>query len=309
MESRRRFLTIGLFLFTLALGPVGTYYATPRAGVNSVSELWLDVSLGPPLVGWFNRVARPEDIARVESVEQIGLLAEIRTGRRLVVFKSAAEAERRLPLVATDIDIVGYNLEHSPATPAEEQADPVGSVQRMQALARRYDLALALGPDHDFALDNGPAMASYVDLFILQVQRSQQDPQAVRAFVLPLVAQLRQANPAVAVSVQVRTEGDVVALVDLIDSLKGDLDGVSILTSPTTTETAEALVNELRSRNATPPAATATPPPAAPAVTVVETLPPNFWPLWAMSVVAALLVGAILGGLLTLLLQAAQRRR
>jgi hypothetical protein len=215
---------------------------------DAVHHLWLDISLGPPLIDRFNRLAQPEDIARVEHAEEIDLLDQVTVGRKLVVFKSVAEAERLVPGLADRIDIIGYNLEHGPITPADEQAGPVGSVQRMHNLAHQYDLTLAFGPDHDFALSHGVAVAPYVDIFVLQVQRVQTQPATVFDFVLPLTEQLHEANPDLEISVQVRTEGDVDAIADLIESMQGDLDGISILTSPDTVETAEALVTELRIR-------------------------------------------------------------
>ena len=215
---------------------------------DSVGDLWLDVSLGQPLVDWFNRTARPNDIARVEQTREIDLLDQVTVGRKLVVFKSFAEATRFLPRIADRIDIIGYNLEQGPMYAPDEQADPVASVKRMHELAQQYHLALAFGPDHDFAVSYGPAVAPYVDIFVLQVQRVQTEPSTVFAFALPLIKELRQANPDLQVSVQVRTEGDVVAIADLIDSIRDSLDGVSILTSPETVDTAEALVTELRTR-------------------------------------------------------------
>ena len=86
-------------------------------GTDSVRDLWLDVSLGPPLIDWFNRVAHPDDIARVDHVKQIDLLEEITVGRKLVVFKSIDEAENFVPRLADRIDIIGYNLEHGPGYP------------------------------------------------------------------------------------------------------------------------------------------------------------------------------------------------
>jgi hypothetical protein len=225
---------------------------------DSVRDLWLDISLGPPLVEWFNRVARPDDIARVERIQQIGLLSEITAGRKLVVFKSVADAEQLVPMLADQIDIIGYNLEHAPVTPPGEQADPLSSVQRMHDLAREYDLLLAFGPDHDYALSHGAAVAPYVDIFVLQVQRVQTEPQTVYEFTQPLIAQLREANPDLEISVQVRTEGDVIAIVDLIEAIEDSLDGVSILTSPETVDVAEALVTELRTRQASAPGSAAT---------------------------------------------------
>lgn len=232
-------------------------YAAPPTQVDSVRDMWIDVSMGAPLVDWFNRTARPDDIARVENIAQIELLDRITVGRKLVVFKSVDDAERLVPEIANQIDIIGYNLESGPANPLEEQENPVESVQRMRELADHHGLLLAVGPDRDFALTNGPEMAPYVDIFVLQVQRAQTDPFQVRNFVEPLAAQLREANPDLQISVQVRTEGDVVALVDLIASLQEQLDGVSILTSPETVTIAEDLVHELRTWTPATPTATA----------------------------------------------------
>ncbi|MDX1414839.1 MAG: hypothetical protein R3293_11660 [Candidatus Promineifilaceae bacterium] len=220
--------------------------AEERAVETGTADLWMDMLIGPPLVPFFNSEARDDDMARVDHPTQVGQLAGITTGRKLVVFKSLAEAEQYLPLMADQIDIAGYNLEHGPVTPPEEQADPVGSIQEMRALADNYGLDLAFGPDHDFALSHGPAMAPYVDYFVLQIQRQQTNPPVVQEFVTTIVPQLRDANPDLQISAQVRTEGDVQAIVALIDSLLPYLDGVSILTSPATVEIAKELVLALR---------------------------------------------------------------
>lgn len=248
----RRFILL-LIAFVLMLG---WWPAVPaEADVSSVRDLWIDISMGEPLIDWFNQTARPNDMARADHFSQAGLLEEVTAGRRLVVFKSVTEAERQLPRLADTIDAIGYNLEHGPAYPAEDKADPVGSVQQMRQLADQYGLTLAFGPDHDFALSHGVQIAPYVDIFVLQVQRVQTSPPQVHDFVVPLSTQLRDANPDLQLSVQVRTEGDVVAIVDLLDSLKPHLDGVSILTSPETVEIAMALGTELRTR--TPPTSVA----------------------------------------------------
>jgi hypothetical protein len=119
----------------------------------------------------------------------------------------------------------------------------------MRRLADEYDLELALGPDHRFALSDGVAMAPYVDIFVMQVQLVQTEPARVRDFVIPLAEELRQANPDIRISAQVRTEGDVDEIVDLIASMRDSLDGISILTSPETVDIAEDLVDTLRARS------------------------------------------------------------
>lgn len=225
--------------------------------LEALDGLWIDMSMGPEMINWFNEHARPDDIARADHVSLVDLLDKITTGRRLVVFKNVSDAEQLLPHMADKMDIIGYNLEHGPSNRPDEQADPVGSVRRMRALADEYGLQLALGPDRAFTLSDGVAMAPYVDMFVLQVQRVQQEPEVVRSFVLPVVRALRTVNPDVEVSVQVRTEGDMAAVAKLIASMEDELDGVSILTSAETTATAEQLIAELR-----PPAAA--PQPVAP---------------------------------------------
>ena len=251
MRKIKLLLVVSLLIFgtsSTSLAQAALLQRLDLLRADSVRDLWLDISLGPPLIDWFNRVARPDDIARIEQVKQLDLLEDITVGRKLVVFKSVDEAEHFVPEIADRIDIIGYNLEHGPGYSSSEQADPVDSAKRMHDLAQAYDLLLAFGPDHDFALSDGAAVAPYVDIFVLQVQRVQTEPDTVVDFVLPLTRQLRQANPDLEVSVQVRSEGDVVAIVNLIDYIKDSLDGVSILTSPETVEVTEELVTELRTR-------------------------------------------------------------
>ena len=299
MPEIKLFLIIALLLSSImpSLKLPALKSLTPAPQVESVSQLWLDVSLGPPLVEWFNEVARPDDIARVERVEEIGLLDGVTIGQKLVVFKSAAEAERLVPTIANQVDMIGYNLEQGLANPADEQADPVGSARRMQALAQRYGLKLAFGPDHDFALSDGVAVAPYVDMFVLQVQRVQTESDTVRDFVLPLASQLRQANPHLEISVQLRTEGNVEGLVDLIDSMKTSLDGVSILTSPETVETAMALITALQTRTTSDPRAVPTLPVPEAAPAIIQGVRPTW-----LHVGGALIVGAIGGAVATALL-------
>jgi hypothetical protein len=142
--------------------------------------------------------------------------------------------------------MIGYNLEHGPTNPLAEQKDPIGSVQRMRALADHYGVPLAVGPDHDFVLSHGVQMAPYADQFVLQVQRVQDQPELVESYVISTADALRHANPALQVMVQVRTDGDLDALVTLLERLKPHIDGVAILTSYETTDFATALWNRLR---------------------------------------------------------------
>lgn len=262
-----RFL-FGLGLFGLALIIMLTTAVIPTTHAQEedpLTNLWIDFSLGTPLIEAFNAVARSNDIARVEHISQIDMLSQVTTGRKLVVFKSAADAVRLIPHIADEIDIVGYNLEHGTANPLNEQEDPIGSIRELRSIADEYGLQVALGPDHSFALSHSTAMAPYADMLILQVQKVQTDPETVLDFVRPIINNVRRANPDIEISVQIRTEGDVTELLDLLTQLEPDLDGISILTSADTVEFAEELLTELRPEplpTTTPLPPTATPTPA-----------------------------------------------
>jgi len=220
--------------------------ATPHPVDPRLANLWFDMSMGSQLVSIYNKYARPNDIARADHVSLVDLLDKVEVGRRLVVFKNAADIEELVPRLVGRMDIIGYNLESGPANRPDEQADPVGSIRRVRAVADQYGMQLAFGPDRAFALSHGVQMAPYADIFVLQVQRAQTEPETVREFVVPLVAQLRQANPNLEVSVQIRTEGDVTDLADLMLSMDGSVDGVSILTNDETSAVASSLMMELR---------------------------------------------------------------
>jgi len=236
-------VTLSLLLLTVGAAAA---FASDSAAEETIGDLWIDLLIGPPLVQPFNHVAREDDLAHVDRPEQLGQLQEITPAQKMLIFRSVVEAEESLPDAAAQIAVLGYNLEHGPGTPPEEQTDPLGAIQQMRDLADQYDLKLALGPDHDFALSHGPAMAPYVDYFVLQVQRRQTEPPVVLDLVSTLVPQLRAANDQLQISVQVRTEGDVDALLNLLETLLPYIDGVSILTSPQTVDTAVELLQCLR---------------------------------------------------------------
>ncbi len=213
---------------------------------SELSSLWIDLSLGPPLLDLFNQTAKSDDIARVEHISQLGLLRDVTAGQKLVVFKSADDAIRLLPHIHDELDIIGYNLEHGPANPLSEQEDPVGSIIRLREAAEEYGLQVALGPDHNFAVSDAVAMAPYADYLILQVQKVQTEPDTVYDFVLPIIEGSREANPDIEISVQIRTEGDVDDLLEMLSPLQKNIDGISILTSEETIDFSEKLMGKLR---------------------------------------------------------------
>jgi hypothetical protein len=245
-------LALWTCLLLMAMAAPAPLFAQQLTPEEEVDQLWIDVGLRPQLVEDFNKMARPQDVARADHPSMIEVLDGIEVGRRLVVFKSVVDAEQLLPHIADRFDIIGYNLEHGPSNRPDEQADPVGSVIRMRELADQYGKQLAMGPDRSFAVTDSVAMAPYVDMMILQVQRVQTQPTTVRDFVEPLAEQYRRVNPDIEVSIQIRTEGNVEQLYDLIASMTDTLDGVSILTSDETVAVGMDLLDEFRPNGAAP---------------------------------------------------------
>lgn len=234
-------------LFILLIFVSLTFAGHVTANDNEeLPDLWVDLSMGAPLIDLFNERARPEDIARVEHISQLDLLDGVTAGKKLVVFKSAADAIRLLPHIHEDIDIVGYNLEHGPANPIFEQENPLESIQQLREVTDHYGLELALGPDRRFAQSDGAAMAPYADYFIFQVQKVQTEPDTVYEFVEPLIDDVRRANPDIQISLQIRTEGDVSQLLDLLSPLQEKIQGISVLTSEETLPVTEEIMETLR---------------------------------------------------------------
>ena len=220
--------------------------------------LRLEMSISPPLLSLYNRVAGPSDIARVDHPRDIALLAGVTSGQRMAVFKSAALAAQLAPRIAGQVEIIGYNIEHGPLNPLDEQADPVAAAQALRRVLDPLGLKLAIGPDHDFALSHGVALAPLADQFVLQIQRVQEQPGVAADFVDGMATALRAANPDLEISVQVRTDGDPAQVAALIDTLADEIDGVAVLTRPDGVDEAESMVAAIR------PEAASRPPDAAP---------------------------------------------
>ena len=241
---------IAVLLLSAAIAP-RQIEAESRPAVGQLGDLVFGLRITPGLVDWFNQNARPNDVAAI-TPQETAILDRITAGKKQVLFASAAVAEQIVPTLAGKIDIISYDLEHWPQTPQDEQADPVAAIKRMRALADQYSLQLTVGPDRQFEQQYGTQLAPYVDQFGLQVQRLQTDPQAVQSFAVPLIQQLRQANAKLKIVAQVRTEGGVDALLPLVDSIKGDIDGIGILYTPQTVPVVKDFVARLRSGQPVP---------------------------------------------------------
>ncbi len=198
------------------------------------------------MAAYFNRTARPLDIALIPAA-QLRFLPAIESGRVRVGFASWEEAERRLPELADQIDIIAYNPEHWAQTPAAERADLPATVRRAADVARSYGLTFMVSPDRRFAADHLADIAPYADMIGLQGQRLQHDPQGFASWARELIAIARAANPNVQIFVQVgATQGTSAQMLAAIETIAGQIDGISIWTNARTFPILEQFIVSLQ---------------------------------------------------------------
>lgn len=214
--------------------------------VEPWTDLWFSLSMNPAVVDWFNEVARPQDIASA-GLGYVDLLDQVHSGRRQAAFESVAEAQATTPGLADRIDLVYYDLGPWPEVSAEEQEELLATVRALQQLVQTYDLGLALGLDWRVASTSGSELAPYADLIILQAQRVQDDPSLVSELIVPLVQELREAEPDLELGVQLRMGDSLEVFAGALEALRGAVDGVSIGYTPVTVAQVRTLVETARS--------------------------------------------------------------
>lgn len=203
-----------------------TLFAAMRvSGQSRIVEMGIT---SPEMASYFQAHAGAQDIARVDHPNDVGLISGITVGHKMAIFKTAAQISQFLASNANTIDIVGYNLEPGQANDPSELANPVAAAQTVRAVATQYGKQVAIGLTHDLTLNYGASMAPYADIWVLQIQKAQNDPQMASEFVNQMVTALMKANPAIKIFVQIRTDSQPAALASLVNRFSGV--HVSILT-------------------------------------------------------------------------------
>jgi hypothetical protein len=271
----RRKIGSGLMVLLVLTTCLGSAVARAKSGsaAGRLSDLSITIGITPGSIDWFNRNARPTDIAAFFG-PSVSLIDQVTAGQKIVLYPSVATAEQEVPTLAGKINMIGYDIEHWPQTPKDEQADPVAALKRMRALADKYGLKLGVGPDRAYALQYGAQFALYVDQFTLQLQKLQTNNVALQSFAMPLIDQIHQANSKVRIIVQLRTDAGVDGLIQTADSIKNQIDVVGVLFTPQTLGVVQDFVTQLRSGQA---ASTSTPktPAQPPSGSTATSRPPD----------------------------------
>lgn len=242
--------TLATLICLLGMGGAGVWLPPERVSLaepgSDLAGGWFAMRIESDSADWFNQVARADDIA-IGSADALDVLEGITAGRTLVMVASLEEAEATAPGLEGRVDLIGYALERWPTTPAEEQAQPLTTVQQLYELASEHGLSLAVWVDRPMAAEYGPQLTSYVDLFVFEGQRLQADPSIARDTLLPLIDPVRQSRSKPAIGLQVRCNEGCMCPVALLESFGNALDGVVILYDPSTRQTAQDFAEAIQS--------------------------------------------------------------
>ena len=246
--TEKNVLTISLLLVFILL--VSWNWSQPAVAQTSLPELSaLPLTFpvqSPEIAAYFNRVADPDDIAAFPE-PFVHLLPQVTTGRKMVFYRSWAEAERELDGLIDQIDLIGYNPEHWEHTPLAEQQNLPEVVQRAATFAHEHGRQFMLVPDRRFAEEHLRQVVPYIDAVVLQGQRLQKDPDAFATWSRDMISLVRAGNPVVEIYVQVgATQGASSEMLDAIRMVAADIDGIAVWSLPRSLTTLQEFVSPLR---------------------------------------------------------------
>lgn len=245
-------VTLGLILVALFVSVSGVYAAAPPARQSTrqrLAKLPLGMMVHPPSLDYFNKMARPDDIAGVP-LPNARLLSEIVSGKRMVMSPSVDLAKEQAASFVSTAEYFGYNIEHWPDTPEAEKQAPVAASQAAAEFARQHDLGYILGPDLSFTEEFGPQLAQQVDIYVIQGQQLQENIPRFQKVVTDFAEAVRSTNPDVKVWVQVSASfGTPEQTVSALETVTDHIDGIWLHYNAFSFEALQSLVVLLRPDN------------------------------------------------------------
>jgi hypothetical protein len=140
-------------------------------------------------------------------------LAEIRSNTRL--------------LKQLGVEIVSYDLE-SEGSPLGDMRDPVTSVKLASTIVHENGMKFMIAPSRALTSLYAAEFAEYVDIYSIQAQSLQSQPNKYKKFVEETVMELTSTNPEISVTAQVSTDrGSLQSMKNSILSVEEVIDGVT----------------------------------------------------------------------------------
>lgn len=253
---------IGIAILAMVLSFAGAVAGIEASWAAQVELSPIPISFpiqSAEVAAYFEQVAGPQDIATLAPAD-LNLLPQDTTGLKMVGFRSYADGQRDLDGLVGSIDGVMYNPEHWELTPDDEQQNLDVMVRQFAQLAHDRGLEFMFAPDRRYAEQYLAEVAPYVDSVLLQGQRLQDSPEAFAAWIRPMIATARTANPEIEIWVQVgATLGPASQMMAAIQTVVDDIDGIAIWSMPRSLNVLQEFVTLLRESGATAPGTSSDP--------------------------------------------------
>jgi len=181
---------------------------------------------------YFNQTATSTQVALVNNdLNASTVLTSVTTGVPNWADTSWVDAQTQLSggLVSQNhVQGFTYDMEHN-WTPATEQVNPAASVQSAAQLAHGMGLQFWMTADPGYAQNTIEPFAMSSDVILLPGAHQEYSPSAFQAFMLPLLAEARAANPNVKLYAKVdfvngTPQQDLAAL----EAVETSIDGIAV---------------------------------------------------------------------------------
>ena len=236
-----------LMMISLLYGVAWSWPGARMTAQGEVSALPVTFPIqSAEIAAYFNQIAGPDDIAAFPE-PFVRLLPHVTAGKKMVFYRSWAQAEDELDGLLDQIDMVGYNPEHWEHTPLEEQEHLRDTVERGAKFAHERGLQFVLIPDRRFADEQLGQLALYADAIVLQGQRLQLDPERFATWTKAMITIIRASNPEAKIYVQVGvTQTTPSEMLTAIQTVSDNIDGIAVWSMPRSLHNLQNFVSPLR---------------------------------------------------------------
>ena len=154
--------------------------------------------------------------------------AQLLPGSKTVTYASLPDIQNNIMQLKGKVSYIAYDIEKE-LSPAEELADPVGSVRSASKIAHDNGIKFMLAPSGILTEKYGPDFAPFVDVYVMQYQAYQKEPSLYKSKVINMANKLKTANPSIELITQVSTlRGSISNMEETFSSVSDHVDGVTI---------------------------------------------------------------------------------
>jgi hypothetical protein len=149
-------------------------------------------------------------------------------GEHGVQYFSLAEIRAKADLLKQQgVEIVSYDLE-SEGSPARDMRDPVAAVKLASSIVHNNGMKFMIAPSRALTSLYAAEFAKYVDIYSIQAQSLQSQPNEYKKYVEKIVMEITSTNPEISITAQVSTvRGSLQSMKNSISSVEGVIDGVT----------------------------------------------------------------------------------